>query len=547
MINRRSFLSRFAPLRAKNEVAQQQQSSSTLAPYTGAFGTPQITHLLRRTMFGISKAHLQTLQGMTLDQAVNLLLTVPTSSPAPPINHYSTTDPDVPLGQTWINAPFNSLFEGQRRNSTKLWWLNLMRTPAAPSIFEKMVLFWHNHLATESDVVGSALLLYNHLLTLRQHTLGNFKQMVHDVTIDPAMLRYLNGVQNTKNNPDENYARELQELFTVGKGADSHYTEEDVQAAAKVLTGYRINFTTFTYFFLPTAHDTSNKQFSAFYNNTIIQGQTGTAGENELTALLDMIFATQEVAKHVCRKLYRFFGYYEITDQIEADIITPLANIFRDNNYEILPVLSALLRSEHFFDSYYSDCVIKNPLDFFVGMCREMQIPFPSDEVLVYQATERIRTQCTNLQLNPCDPPSVSGWPAYYQEPSFHELWINTDTFSKRMEIGSTMCNNGYQIIVGQRLKIDHVGFTLTFDNPSDPNALVDEAVLRLYSYDTDQEFKDYLKSFLLSGQTSDYYWSDAWAEYTSNPTDTNAYNTVNSRLKAMFEYMLTQAEYQLC
>lgn len=547
MINRRSFLSRFAPLRAKNEVAQQQQSSSTLAPYTGAFGTPQITHLLRRTMFGISKADLQTLQGMTLDQAVNLLLTVPTSSPAPPINHYSTTDPDVPLGQTWINAPFNSVFEGQRRNSTKLWWMNLMRTPATPSIFEKMVLFWHNHLATESDVVGSALLLYNHLLTLRQHSLGNFKQMVHDVTIDPAMLRYLNGVQNTKNNPDENYARELQELFTVGKGTDSHYTEEDVQAAAKVLTGYRINFTTFTYFFLPTAHDTSNKQFSAFYNNTIIQGQTGTAGENELTALLDMIFATQEVAKHVCRKLYRFFVYYEITDQIEADIITPLANIFRDNNYEILPVLSALLRSEHFFDSYYSDCVIKNPLDFFVGMCREMQIPFPSDEVLVYQATERIRTQCTNLQLNPCDPPSVSGWPAYYQEPSFHELWINTDTFSKRMEIGSTMCNNGYQIIVGQRLKIDHVGFTLTFDNPSDPNALVDEAVLRLYSYDTDQEFKDYLKSFLLSGQTADYYWSDAWAEYTSNPTDTNAYNTVNSRLKAMFEYMLTQAEYQLC
>lgn len=547
MINRRSFLSRFAPLRAKNEVAQQQQSSSTLAPYTGAFGTPQITHLLRRTMFGISKADLQTLQGMTLDQAVNLLLTVPTSSPAPPINHYSTTDPDVPLGQTWINAPFNSVFEGQRRNSTKLWWMNLMRTPATPSIFEKMVLFWHNHLATESDVVGSALLLYNHLLTLRQHSLGNFKQMVHDVTIDPAMLRYLNGVQNTKNNPDENYARELQELFTVGKGTDSHYTEEDVQAAAKVLTGYRINFTTFTYFFLPTAHDTSNKQFSAFYNNTIIQGQTGTAGENELTALLDMIFATQEVAKHVCRKLYRFFVYYEITDQIEADIITPLANIFRDNNYEILPVLSALLRSEHFFDSYYSDCVIKNPLDFFVGMCREMQIPFPSDEVLVYQATERIRTQCTNLQLNPCDPPSVSGWPAYYQAPSFHELWINTDTFSKRMEIASTMCNNGYQIVVGQRLKIDHVGFTLTFDNPSDPNALVDEAILRLYSYDTDQEFKDYLKSFLLSGQTSDYYWSDAWAEYSSNPTDTNAYNTVNSRLKAMFEYMLTQAEYQLC
>lgn len=547
MINRRSFLSRFVPLRGKNDLHNQSQINSNLDPYTGAWNTPQMIHLLRRTMFGISKAHFQQLQGMTLNQAVDLILTIPTSTPAPPINHYATDDPDVPLGTTWVNAPFNSVFEGQRRNSVKLWWINLMRTPATPSIFEKMSFFWHNHLATEADMVGSALMFYNHLLKLRQHTLGNFKQMVHDITIDPAMLRYLNGVQNTKNNPDENYARELQELFTVGKGPDSQYTEEDVQAAAKVLTGYRVNITTMTYFFQSTAHDVTNKQFSAFYNNTIIQGQTGAAGENELDDLLDMIFATQEVAKHICRKLYRFFIYYEITEQIETDIITPLADIFRNNNYDILPVLSTLLRSEHFFDSYYSDCIIKTPLDFFVGMCREMQIPFPTDPVLTYQANERIRTQCSNLQLNPGDPPSVSGWPAYYQEPSFHELWINTDTFSKRMEIGSNMCNNGYQIVTGMRLKIDHVGFVQTFDNPIDPNTLVNEAVLMLYSYDVDQTFKDYLKSFLLSGQTADYYWSDAWVEYTSNPTDATAYNTVNSRLKAMFEYMLTQAEYQLC
>jgi hypothetical protein len=547
MINRRSFLSRFVPLRAKSELPDQLQTNSNLDPYTGTWGNPQMTHLLRRTMFGISKAHLQQLQGMTLDQAIDLILAVPTVTPDPPINHYATDDPDVPIGTTWTTAPFNALYEGQRRNSTKLWWLNLMRTPATPSIFEKMVLFWHNHLATEADMVGSAHLFYNHLLKLRQHTLGNFKQMVHDITIDPAMLRYLNGVQNTANSPDENYARELQELFTVGKGPDSQYTEADVQAAAKVLTGYRINFTTMSYFFLPAAHDTSNKQFSAFYNNTVIQGQTGAAGENELNDLLNMIFATQEVAKHVCRKLYRFFVYYDITEQIETDIITPLADIFRNNNYDILPVLSALFRSQHFFDSYYSDCIIKNPLDFFVGLCREMQVPFPTDLVLTYQANERIRTQCTNLQLNVGDPPSVSGWPAYYQTPSFHELWINTDTFSKRMEIGSNMCNNGYQIVTGLRLKIDHVAFAQTFDNPLDPNALVNEAVLLLYSYDVDQTFKDYLKTFLLSGQTSDYYWSDAWAEYTSNPTDTTAYNTVNSRLKAMFEYMLTQAEYHLC
>ena len=123
------------------------------------------------------------------------------------------------------------------------------------SIHEKMILFWHNHFATETLDIGDARYVYKHHMLLRKYALGNFKEFVKEITIDPAMLRYLNGYLNNKNSPDENYARELQELFTLGKGPKSNYTEGDVKAAARVLTGYTVNATIISSVFDPNRHD----------------------------------------------------------------------------------------------------------------------------------------------------------------------------------------------------------------------------------------------------------------------------------------------------
>src|SRR5205823_4891756 len=141
----------------------------------------------------------------------------------------------------------------------------------------------------------------------------------------------------------------------------SQYTENDVKAAAKILTGYTVNTITATSAFDATRHDTTNKQFSAFYNNTVITGQSGANGQNELDDLLNMIFATNEVAMYICRRIYRFFVYGNIDSTIETNVITPLAAIFRSNNYELKPVLSALFKSEHFFDVLTQGAMIKSP------------------------------------------------------------------------------------------------------------------------------------------------------------------------------------------
>jgi len=406
-------------------------------------------------------------------------------------------------------------------------------------------------------------MIYRHNALLRQHALGNFRTLMQQVTVDCAMLRYLNGDKNSKTAPDENYGREMQELFMVGKGPGSGYTEDDVKAAARVLTGWQINNNNFltphTSFFNQNRHDTTDKQFSAFYGNKIIKGKTGaTAGTDEIKEMIDMILSVDEVSKFICRKLYTFFVYYTITPEIEANVIEPLAQIFRDNNYEIKPVLSALLQSEHFFDPENRGCMIKSPVDFVVGQVRELglQLPDSSKYEAQYKMWNDLRNSTSGMGQDLGDPPNVAGWPAYYQVPQFHEIWVDTTTYPVRKTTYETLTKNGLatnaQMFTeeSKNLKsiIDFVGWAKKLDAPADPNFLIDEAVELLYGVAVSQEVKDNLKStYLLQGQASDYYWTNAYTLYASNPntTDPDA-KKVPAILKDLLVFMQSAAEYHL-
>jgi len=143
------------------------------------------------------------------------------------------------------------------------------------------------------------------------------------------------------------------------------------------------------------------------------------------------------------------------------------------------------------------------------------------------------------------DPPGVSGWPAYYQAPLFHEIWINSDTLPKRNRFTDTMITNGYTRN-GKKIIIDAVAFAKTLSNPSDPNALLDETLNLIFRVPLSVSTKQNIKQqILLSNQTQDHYWSDAWNQYIANPSQTN-YNIVNNRLKTLVQYLMSLAEYQL-
>ena len=370
-----------------------QRTNSGLNPYTGAWTENEVIHLLKRTMFGARRLDIDYFKSKTMNQSVDELLNPTAPLPNPPVKDYDTSgsvttpDTNILLGSTWVNDSNNDgTIASRRRASFKKWWMGLMINQDR-SIREKMNFFWHNFFASETNEIGNAQYVYKHHDLLRTSCLGNYKTLVKNITIDPAILVYLNGQLNTATAPDENYGRELQELFTVGKEGGAPYSENDVKEASKVLSGWRNNSTSITSYFDSSRHNTTNKIFSSFYNNTTIVGRTGaTAGDLELNDLLNMIFNTQEVAKHVCRRLYRWFVYYDIDATTETNIITPLANILRTNNYEIKPVLNTLFKSEHFFDVLNQGCLIKNPVDLMVGMCRELNVVFPdaSDYVSNY-------------------------------------------------------------------------------------------------------------------------------------------------------------------
>ncbi len=540
-----------------------------IAPYTGSFGRNELIHLLKRTLFGVKKDDIDAFSDKTLAQVVSTLLTPPTTEPTPPINNYGTaanTDDRIAPGTVWAYDTENGTYNGARINSLRAWWIGNM-VNQTQSIHEKMVLFWHNHFATRA-LDTSALYMYNHVVMLRRNALGNFKTFVKEVTLDPNMLRYLNGYKNVKTAPDENYGREVQELFTQGKGPNSLYTETDVKTAAKLLTGWNVRQATFkldpndatevpknrweSYFTLAN-HDITDKTFSAHYNNTVIKGtSTAAAPDTEVITFVNMLLATDESSKYIVRRLYRFFVYYVIDATIETEVIAPLAAIFRQN-YDIKPVLSALFNSQHFFDMANRDALIKSPIDHLVGMVREFNTVFPTstDYVQQYGSWYQLVANGNGADQQGqalANPPNVAGWPAYYQEPTFHEFWINTDTLPKRLRFADQFFTaTGYNLGNNKKIYADVLTFTDQFGQDAyDPNLLVTRALEMMYRIPVSDTFKAYLKTtILLNGQASDHYWTDAWTAYKTTPSAVNA-NIVVTRLTKLYKFLADRPEYQL-
>ncbi|MBP6590615.1 MAG: DUF1800 domain-containing protein [Chitinophagaceae bacterium] len=527
----------------KRTPAFHRTVAAGLSPYAGNWTTNEVAHLLKRTMFGATKQDIDHFIPMSPAAAVDELLNnIPVTGT--PLRDYGLIEDEfgvmhddlgVVQGQTWIND-LNTMSDPEVRGSINQlrtgsllkWWTGLILNQNR-SIMEKMVMFWHHHFSVQMEEVGNATMLWRHHKIFRDNPLGSVKQLARDVTIDPAMLFHLNGYLNSKLAPDENYARELQELFTVGRGPGSGYTENDVIAAARVLTGWRIDSVTLTSYLDNNAHDTGSKTFSAFYNGTTI----GNNGATEVDQLMDMIFNTTEAARFICRKLYKWFVYYQIDEATENEVIIPLADIMISNNYEVKPVLSALFKSEHFFDLQHQACFIKNPFDIIVGTLREFgaAIPASTDWQNGYAFFDSVYDNAANMQQVLFQPPDVSGWPSYYQEPMYYELWVNSNSLPRRANFTDRLVDDNL---------IDTRAFANYSSNPADPNQLILDITTLLLRYPLSLQSRNYTKNrFLLNNTNDDTVWTNAWNGGNSA--------VINAALKELFKFIMNLPEYHLC
>lgn len=406
--------------------------STSLDPWTPSSSEPwdvhHIHHLYRRAGFGATYGEIRNAQKMLPAAMVEALLSdsviADNAIPAPPAH-----------SELWLNKKpyFGSdltLTQAQQNNyayatlAMRRQWLTAMAQPAT-MLREKMTLFWMNHFVIEEQKVYFPQMIYHYLDYFRRHPWGNFKQMVKDVTISPAMLVYLDGASSGPQHPNENYARELMELFTLGvtdKNGNPHYTEDDIKEVAKALTGYTIDYTASEPNVLPATY------LIALHNSTLKspfgapRKNYGLASSNVVQDdVIDLLFTMKgdDVAWYLCSKLYQYFVYHDISGADERAVIDQMAATLKANNWELKPVLSQLFKSQHFFDNGNIGAEIKSPMEFVVTMLRQFDIQMTDLQAgsLYYYAAA--------LGQILLDPPNVKGWPG-------DRTWISTTTLPYR-------------------------------------------------------------------------------------------------------------------
>ena len=400
--------------------------------------------------------------------------------------------------------------------------------------------------------------------------------MAKKIALDNLMLIYLDNRYNLKDSPNENFAREFLELFTIGKGEQievgnyTNYTEYDIQQAAKVLTGFRTSSNDdigvvadadtgiFKGKNVFNQHDLDDKTFSAAFQNTSIAAATDADDmDREWSDFVEMVFAQAETAKTFVRKIYRFFVSRHIDAEIETDIIEPLSDVFRNNDYEIAPVLRQLLESEHFYDEDDADSndeiiggMIKSPLELVLGTMNWFGIQPPDlaadakEYYIGFYSGAVINTMMTLTNLNLFNPPDVAGYPAYYQAPDYHRAWFNTTSIIGRYKMPE-MFLTGKRIIVGGNLG------GVTFDvmpwivanisAPADATILVTEMLDSLIPEISSTERFDYFLNVLLD-DLSPINWQFEWQNFENTNDDT----AVRIPLENLFRAITVSQEYQL-
>ena len=540
--------------RGNKKLPQFPKTIAGLEESSSEWNFKKAAHLLRRTTIGPTYSEITESVKDGLDKTLNKLLDDTQKTFNPPLNFLDEEDPETPLGETWVNAE-RKKNDSKRENSYAAWRVSLILDKNEPiSIRENMALFWQNHFATEAAVVNDARYVYWMHEKFRNNFLGNFKSLVKQVNVDAMMLVYLSGIYNVKEAPNENYARELFELFTVGKGpidgVDSYtyYTESDIIEASKILTGWQVkqNFSgSERQYFNQERHDTSRKTFSSKFSNKTISNNN----EKEHEDLIDLIFESDRVSEFICEKIYRWFVYYVIDDEVKDKIILPLAKIFRDNNYEIKPVLEALFRSSHFFESHTLGAKIKGPIDFSLGAIR--QIPFTDYDDFNYRNKYLFwRGKHSNVSdqgQSIIDSPNVAGWPAFYQGPLYHEYWISSVTLPMRTnQIKSFLSNNGIRGFGdGLRTVSNPMEFVLGLENPNDINLIVEEFCnwLLPVSDEISSSDKEELVEIIVGGNPN--IWEDELNEYLDDPTDEKK-EDLNKKLRLLLKELCLMPEYYL-
>ncbi|MEM1054896.1 MAG: DUF1800 family protein [Bacteroidota bacterium] len=402
--------------RLRHLSTSEPDASATLTKQPGAWTRQEATHFARRLGFGATPEAIEALTAMTQAQAVDAVVDAAVAASDLPTPDWISEAPPEPPAPPEVIAAYN---QANKERVEETEWGVYRRMlgdghedpiqALGIALRERIALVWHDHFVTELDAYTIAPWLHRYWSTLRDGALGDFRVLVHRIGLEPAMLCYLNGADNRAGQPNENYARELLELFTMGilaPDGSPNYAERDIQELSRALTGWSVDaYGDLNAHFVEDWHDTGRKR---------IFGQRGRWDYDDVVPLL---FAAREaeIAAFVCRKLYRAFA----REDAPANLVGQMAQVLIATDWRIESVLRAMFSSSHFVSDEIIGAKIKSPLENAVGLYRSVRRrPQPRRRKLIREITELAGQTLF-------DPPDVAGWPG-------HRDWINTSRIATR-------------------------------------------------------------------------------------------------------------------
>ena len=473
-----------------------------MTPYSPSKNKPwtakQINLVVRRLGFGCSLSdidlHLNSTPKSLIDDIVDGAS-----------NMEVTTAPEW---SQWDNKQFNKS-ENNKNYYHTIWQRQAFKDIINNGFRERLTLFWSNHFVIEYKDVNQPAYLYQYYALIQSHALGNFKTFVSEMGLAPAMLRYLNGFENKKNSPNENYARELYELFTLGEG--NGYIQEDITETARALTGYN-RFKTYlgVIEFNENSFDKGPKT---------IFGRSGNWGYNDV---IDILFEEKKdlIANFICNKIYRYF----VSPQLNSSVVSAMAETFKQNEFELKPVLKQLFKSEHFFDSVNSNVIIKSPIDLMLGLHHSLSFEYKDNVDLELN----FRNKCREMGQEVFSPVDVAGWQGNHD-------WINSETLPKRWEFADYLL-----IKYWQKNKNQFKTFiqSLVGSDQTDLRVIVTQLKDFMFCpYEIkEDEITDAINTFM--GEVPESYFEDGTWSLNSNSVPKQVYD--------LMRFLITLPEFQL-
>jgi uncharacterized protein (DUF1800 family) len=463
-----------------------------------SWNAEQINLVYRRLCFGCSLSdinlYLNSSPGVLIDDIVD--------------GASSMEVTPAPEWAQWDNKQFNNSGKNKNYYHT-LWQKQAFKDIANNGFRERLAVFWSNHFVIEYKDVNQPAYLYQYYALIQSHALGNFKTFVSEMGLAPAMLRYLNGYENKKNSPNENYARELYELFTLGEG--NGYTQEDITETARALTGYN-RFKTYlgVIEFNENTFDNVNKT---------IFGREGKWGYDDV---IDILFEEKKdlIAEFICTKIYRYF----VSPDPDSSIISSMAKTLKEEAFELVPVLKQLFNSEHFYDSINNNVIIKSPIDLMSGLHHSLSFQYQDNVDLELN----LRNKCREMGQEIFSPVDVAGWQG-------NQDWINSETLPKRWEFADYLL-----IKYWQKNKNQFKTFiqALVGSEETDLRAIVTQ--LKDFMFCPceikEEEMTDAINTFV--GEVPESYFEDGTWSLESNSVSKQVYD--------LMRFLITLPEFQL-